>query len=131
MKLIFAAEDTIVGIVCGLLLIGLTETYFSLKLSNTLYLVVFIVYAVVILMDIVNEVRDLTTHFVFIIFSLVHSIVDLAIALAFISHFGSWSIPYVTSALVPYLASQTVVFWMGAYLVIGNIVWLILYPFLD
>ena len=131
MKLTFAAEDTIIGIICGLLLIGLTGRFFSLKLNNILYVIVFIVYVFFILLDIVNELRDLTTHFGFIVFSLLHSLADLAIALAFISHFSKWSIPYITSTFVPYLQNEVIIFWLGVFLVVGNVVWLILYPFLD
>ncbi len=131
MKLIFAAEDTIIGIICGLLLIGFTGRLFSLKLNNFLYVIAFIAYAVFILLDIINEIRDLTTHFGFIVFSLAHSLVDLGIALAVISHFSKLNIPYITSALVPYLQNEAVIFYAGIFLVIGNIVWLILYPFLD
>ena len=131
MKFIFAAEDTIIGIICGLLLIGLTGRFFSLKLSNMLYVVIFIVFVFFILLDIFNEIRDLTTHFGFIVFSLLHSLVDLGIALAVISHFSGWNIPYITSTFVPYLQNEAVIFWLGVFLVIGNVIWLILYPFLD
>ena len=131
MKLIFAAEDTIIGIICGLLLVGLTGRFFSLKLSDITYVIIFVIYGFFILLDIFNEIRDLTTHFGFIIFSLLHSFVDLIIALTFASHFSGWSIPYITSAFVPYLQNEGVVFFAGAFLVVGNVIWLILYPFLD
>ncbi len=131
MKLIFAAEDTVIGIICGLLLIGLTGRFFSLKLSDAVYMAAFAIYAVFILLDIVNELRDLTTHFGFIVFSLLHSLADLVIALAFISHFSKWEIPYITSTFAPYLQNENTIFWLGIYLVIGNIVWIVLYPFLD
>lgn len=131
MKLIFAAEDTIIGIICGLLLIGFTGKFLSLKLSNIIYVIAFIVYVFFILLDVFNEIRDLTTHFGFIVFSLLHSIADLLIALTAISYFSKWDIPYITNAFVPYLQNEAVIFWLGIFLVIGNIVWLVLYPFLD
>ena len=131
MKLLFAAEDTIVGIICGLLLIGLTGRFFSLKLDNGWYIIAFIVYIIVILMDFINEIRDLTTHMGFIIFSLAHGFVDLIIAAAFLSHFSGWSIPYATEIFVPYLQNEAAILWAGAFLVAGNVIWLILYPFLD
>ena len=131
MKFTFAAEDTIVGIICGLLLIGLTGRFFSLKLSNIVYALAFIALSVFILLDIVNELRDLTTHFGFIVFSLAHSLVDLGIALTFISYFSGWSVPYITSTFVPYLKNEALIFYAGMFLVIGNVIWLCLYPFLD
>lgn len=131
MKLIFAAEDTVIGIICGLLLIGLTGHFFSLKLSDIIYLIAFIIYAFFILLDIFNEVRDLTTHFGFILFSLLHSLVDLLIALTFVSHFSGWNIPWITSVFVPYLQNEAMIFYAGIFLVVGNAIWLIMYPFLD
>ena len=131
MKLTFAAEDTIVGIVCGLLLIGFTGKFFNLKLNNFLYVIAFIVYVFFILLDLVNEIKDLTTHFGFIVFSILHSLADLAIALAIVSYFSKWNIPYITSTLVPLIQSEAMLFYAGVFLVIGNAIWLILYPFLD
>ena len=131
MKLLFAAEDTIIGIICGVLLVGFTGRYFSLKLSSIIYVIVFIIYGFFILLHIFNEVKDLTTHFGFIVFSLLHSFADLGITLAVISYFGSFNIPYITSTLVPYLENADMLFYAGAFLVIGNAVWLCLYPFLD
>ena len=131
MKLLFAAEDTIIGIICGLLLIGFTGRFFSLRLSDIIYVIAFVIYGFFILLDIFNEIKDLTTHFGFILFSLLHSLVDLGIALAVISNFSGWNIPYITPNLVPYLQNSDVVFYAGAFLVVGNAIWLILYPFLD
>lgn len=131
MKFVFAAEDTIIGIICGLLLVGLTGRFFSLKLSDTIYAIAFAIYGLFILLDIFNEIRDLTTHFGFIVFSLLHSFVDLIIALAVISNFSGWSIPYITSIFVPYLQNESYVFYSGAFLVVGNVIWLVMYPFLD
>ena len=134
MKFTFAAEDTIVGIICGLLLIGYTGRFFSFKLGNILYVIAFAAYVFFIVLDIFNEIRDLTTHFGFIIFSLIHSFVDLLIALSFISFFSNLRIPYITQTFVPYLQGEKaagVIFGIGVFLVVGNVVWLILYPFLD
>ena len=131
MKLAFAAEDTIVGIICGLLLIGFIGRFFSLKLPNILYTIAFAIYVIFILLDIVNEFSDLATHFGFIIFSLLHSLVDLIISITFISYFSKLNIPFVASTLAPFLQNESFIFGIGAYLVIGNIIWLCLYPFLD
>ena len=131
MKFIFAAEDTIFGIICGLLLIGLTGRFFTLKLGNFLYAAVFIIYVFFLLLDIINELRDLTTHFGFIVFSLLHSAADSIIALTAISHFSGWNIPYVTATFVPYMQNESIIFGLGIFLVAGNVLWLVLYPFLD
>ena len=131
MKLTFAAEDTIVGIICGLLVVGFTGRFFSLKLPGFLYAIAFGIYLIFILLDIFNELSDLATHFGFIAFSILHGLADLIISLMFISHFAKLNIPLVTSKLVPLLQNENTIFYIGAYLVVGNIIWLCLYPFLD
>ena len=59
MKFLFEFEDAVVGIICGLLLIGLTGRFFSLKLSNAIYLIAFIIFAISIILDILFEFSDL------------------------------------------------------------------------
>jgi hypothetical protein len=131
MKLTFAAEDTIAGIICGLLVVGFTGRFFSLKLPNIIYTIAFAIYVIFIVLDIVNEFSDLTTHFGFIAFSILHGLIDLVISLTFISHFSKLNIPLITAKLVPFLQNESAIFYIGAYLVIGNVIWLCLYPFLD
>lgn len=129
MKLTFEAEDTIIGIICGLLLLGFTGTFFSLKLNKYVYVIAFIAFIIFIVLDIINEFRDLTSHFKLIALSILHNLVDLAISLAFISHFTGWNIPYITSILVPYLQNEQIVAGIGIFLVVTNVIWLITIPF--
>lgn len=129
MKLTFEAEDTIIGIVCGILLLGFTGRFFSLKLNNYVYVVAFILFIIFIVLDIINEFKDLTSHFKLIALSILHNLVDLAISFAFISYFTGWNIPYITSILVPYLQNEQIVAGIGIFLVISNVIWLVTIPF--
>ncbi len=129
MKLAVPIEDLIIGIICGLLLIGYTERYFSLKLNNTVYVIAFIVYCIFIVLDIMYEFSDLTTHFGFIVFSILHNLADLVLSLAFISHFSGWNMPYITGLIVPYLQNEAFLFGAGIYLIAANVIWLVIYPF--
>ena len=128
MKLIFVAEDAIVGMICGLLLIGSTGRWFSLKLSPWIYIAAFVIFIFFIILDIAHEISDLTTHFGFIMLSLIHNIIDVVLSLAFISHFSGWKIPYITSTIVPYLQSEVVIFYVGVFLVVANGIWLLVFP---
>ncbi|MEK6869137.1 MAG: hypothetical protein AABX74_02825, partial [Nanoarchaeota archaeon] len=116
---------------CGLLLIGLTGRFFSLKLSSVIYLIAFAIFAISIVLDILFEFSDLRVHFGFTILSIIHSIADLIIALAFVSHFSGFSIPFITPTFAPYLQNEATIFWLGIFLVAGNIIWLLLYPFFN
>ena len=129
MKVIFEAEDAIIGIICGLMLLGLTGKFFTLKLNDILYVIAFIIFIIFILLDIINELKDLTTHFGLIVLSLLHNIIDLAISLAFISYFTKWNIPYATTYLVPYLQNEPVISGIGIFLVVANVIWLFIFPF--
>ena len=129
MKLAIEAEDSIIGIICGLLLLGLTGKFFSLKLNDWVYVAAFIVLIIFIFLDVINEFSDLSTHFGLIALSILHNLVDLAISLAFISHFTGWNIPYITQYLVPYLQNQQIVAGIGIFLVVSNFIWLLTIPF--
>ena len=85
MKATFEAEDAVIGIICGLLLIGYTGHFFSLKLNNYVYVGAFAVFIIFILIDLACEFHDLTTHFGLIVFSIVHNLIDLVLSLGFIS----------------------------------------------
>lgn len=131
MKLTFSAEDAIIGIICGLLLIGFTGRWFSLKLHNFVYVAAFAIFIIFIILDILHELSDLARHFGLIGFSILHNLVDLAISLTFISHFSGWNIPYITSILVPYLKDESMIFYVGIFLVFGNAIWLVIFPFAE
>ena len=129
MKLTVAIEDLIIGIICGLLLIGYSERFFSLKLNKYVYVVAFMIYIVFIILDILYEFSDLTTHFGFIVLSIIHNVVDLVLSAAVVSHFSKWSIPFITEYVVPYLQGEQALFILGAFFVLGNAFWLVVYPF--
>ena len=129
MKLAFEAEDAIIGIVCGLLLLGLTGRFFSLKLNDFVYVIAFAALIIFIFLDIINEFRDLTTHFGLIMLSILHNLIDLVISLAFISHFTGWDIYYITQYLVPYLQSESMIAGIGIFLVVSNFLWIVTIPF--
>jgi len=129
MKFAIEAEDAIIGIVCGLLLLGLTEKFFSLKLNNYVYIIAFIALIIFIFLDVINEFSDLSTHFGLIMLAILHNLIDLTISLAFISHFTGWNIPYITQYLVPYLQNQQIVAGIGIFLVVSNAIWLLTIPF--
>ena len=129
MKLAIEAEDSIIGIICGLLLLGLSGTFFIFKLNNIAYAAAFIIFAIFIVLDFINEIRWLASYFKIVVFSMLHNLIALGISLAFISRFTGWSIPYITSTIVPYLQSEQIIGWIGMFLVVTNTLWLVTMPF--
>ena len=131
MKMIFEAEDAIVGIICGALVLGYAGKFFSLKLNPYAYAAAFIILIFFIFLDLFNEFKDLSSHFVFKVISILHNLIDLIISLAFISFFAGLKIAYVTDYLVPYFKSVQIIAGIGIFLVAANVVWLFIFPFAE
>jgi hypothetical protein len=128
MKFAIEAEDAIIGVLCGILLLGLAGKFFSLKLHDSVYVIAFGIFIIFIILDIINEFKDLSSLGL-IFLSILHNIADLIISLASISHFTGINIPYVTQYLVPYLQNPEIVAGIGIFLVVTNALWLLTMPF--
>jgi hypothetical protein len=129
MKLAIEAEDAIIGIICGLLLLGFTDTFFTLKLSNIVYAVAFIIFVIFIVLDVLNDLMYIASYFKIVLLSIFHNLVDLVIALTLVSHFTSYNIPVITSRLAPYLQNEQILMWAGIFLTVTNTIWLVTLPF--
>ena len=130
MKLTFATEDCIIGIIVGFLLIFYTGKLYPLKLNQYIYAVAFGIFIIFIFLDIIHEFSDLSRHPGFILFSIVHSLADLVLSVALISFFTGINIPYMTSMIVPYFQNEAMILYAGIFLVAGNLLWLVMYPFI-
>ena len=87
------------------------------------------IFIIFIILDVINEFKDLVSQFGLALLSIFHNLVDLVISLAFISYFTGWSIPYITQLLVPYLQNEQIITGVGIFLVVSNTIWLITIPF--
>lgn len=128
MKFAIEAEDSIIGIACGILLLGFAGKFFSLKLHDSVYVIAFGIFIIFIILDIINEFKDLSSLGL-IFLSILHNLVDLAVSLTFISHFAGINMPYITQYLVPYLQNPEIIAGIGIFLVVSNALWLITMPF--
>lgn len=128
MKFAIEAEDAVIGIACGALLLGLAGKFFSLKLPDSVYAIAFAIFIIFIILDIINEFKDLSSIGL-IFLSILHNIVDLIISLTFISHFTGISIPYITPYLVPFLQNPEIIAGAGIFLIVTNALWLLTMPF--
>ena len=128
MKFAIEAEDAIIGIICGFLIITYAGKLYPLKLNEFVYAAAFAVFIVFIILDIINEFKD-WSQIGLTLLSIAHNAVDFVISLAFISHFSGLNIPYVTSTLVPYLQNEQILLGAGIFLAASNAVWLATMPF--
>ena len=128
MKFAIEAEDAIIGIICGLLVITYTGKLYPLKLNEFVYVAAFVVFIIFIILDVINEFKD-WSQIGLTLLSIAHNAIDFVIALAFISHFSGLNMPYITSTLVPYLQNEQILLGAGIFLAVSNAVWLITMPF--
>src|SRR3989338_10016356 len=117
MKFAIEAEDAIIGIICGLLIITYTGKIYPLKLNEFVYVAAFAVFIIFIILDVINEFKD-WSQIGLTLLSIVHNLIDLGISLAFISHFSGLNIPYITSILVPYLQNEPIMAGAGIFFLV-------------
>ena len=130
MKLTFATEDCVIGVIVGFLVIFYAGKLYPLKLNQYLYAAAFVIFIIFIFLDIIHEFSDLSTHPGFIFFSLVHSLADLVLSVSLIAFFAGINIPYISTIIVPYFQNEAMLLYAGIFLVAGNLLWLVTYPFI-
>jgi|GEM_PF-6004284 hypothetical protein len=128
MKFAIEAEDALIGLICGLLIITYTGRLYPLKLNGFVYVAAFAVFIIFIILDIINEFKD-WSQIGLTLLSIAHNAADFVMSLAFISHFSGLNIPYITSTLVPYLQNEQLMLGAGIFLAVSNAIWLITMPF--
>lgn len=128
MKFAIEAEDAIIGLICGLLIMTYTGKLYPLKLNGFVYVAAFAVFIIFIILDIINEFKD-WSQIGLTLLSIAHNAVDFTVSLAFISHFSGLNIPYITSILVPYLQNEPIMLGAGVFLAVSNAIWLVTMPF--
>ncbi|HII65269.1 TPA: hypothetical protein HA295_00660 [Candidatus Woesearchaeota archaeon] len=128
MKLTVAVEDCIIGAVMGLLMVGLSGKFFSLKLPDILYALGFGLFLVFIILDLINEIANFSGSMMIIFLTFAHNIIDAVLTVAFISKFTAYTIPYITDYAVPLLSTPEGIFYAGAFLVVANAIWIFTAP---
>ena len=80
MKFAIEAEDAIIGIICGLLIITYTGKIYPLKLNEFVYVAAFAVFIIFIILDVINEFKD-WSQIGLTLLSIMHNLIDLGISL--------------------------------------------------
>ena len=135
MKLLLETEDSILGILLGLLLIGLSGKYFNLPKLYTIYGIFIAAYLVLTVIDIVHTFTDLGRHFVVIFFAVLSSLIDLILGYLIMAKFLGlkaitlpFIMPFLTKYIVPLLSTESGLFSIGLFFLITNVCWLIIWP---
>ena len=128
MKFLFEAEDSIVGIIVGILLIGLSGMFFTLPdfLQNSLVLgIIFVVSLVFTLLDVKHTISDLRGHKLLLLALFLNNVIDFAIELALAASMFGFQVPYISATLDPYLADTTILLYIGIFFIASSIFWLV------
>ena len=115
-KLFFDSEDALWGMIVGALVLGLASSLpgnIKIPFNKEILIGALGLYIPIILMDIGHEMHDLSRHPFFILLSILHNLLDLAIVIGF---FGL-------------LKNASTLIYVGYFFLVGNFIWLIIYPF--
>ncbi|MBI2135573.1 hypothetical protein HYU06_00705 [Candidatus Woesearchaeota archaeon] len=131
-KLFFDSEDALWGMIVGALVLGLAGSLpgnIKIPFNKEILIGALVLYVPIILMDIGHEIHDLSRHPFFILLSILHSLVDLAIVVGFFALFFNFNLPYISEFVVPLLKNASTLIYVGYFFLVGNFIWLVLYPF--
>ncbi len=130
MKLLFEAEDCVVGIGVGLLMIGLSEFYFTVPNWPVLWGIAFLISLIFSVLDVFYTFSDFGEHIGMHVLLLLNNLVDGFIELALAAKFLGFEIPTISEFLNPFLEDPVVLFWVGVFFIGSSIFWLIYTPFM-
>lgn len=128
MKLLFAAEDCVVGFLIGGLLIGFSGKFFNLPNWTTLWGVLFVFSLLLTVLDVIHSLTDLGWgHIFLVIFGFVTNFVDMIIEILFIIKFFDLNIGFL-SFLSPITSNPVYQLIFGIFFIVNSILWLLIWP---
>ena len=125
MKILFEGEDTVLGIVLGVLLIAQSEKYFSFSFSyQLLYLFVPLVFAFAVL-DVVHHLSHLFMNFAPYLIIQVHNAANLLLLVGMGTVLFGYSLPLASGVGQWVFASPQNIFLAGAYFGVSYLIHMI------
>ncbi|MBI5061876.1 MAG: hypothetical protein HZB67_06225 [Candidatus Aenigmarchaeota archaeon] len=124
MKILFEYEDCIYGIIIGVILIGLSGTFFTLPDYPMIWGALFGIAAILTILDVRHTFSDLSGHSVLIILALLNNIIDLILEIALTAKMFNLDIPYLSEQLNPYLNDPTMLAGIGTFFIVTSCLWI-------
>ena len=128
MKLIFPEEDSVFGIILGLIVLGLSGKYYKVPDLSLVYGIFFGISMLLTVADIFATFTRMHRHMAITVLNWLNNVADTVLDLAFISFFFKLNIPFITPTVVPYLASPSNLYIIGIFYVASNVFWIVLHP---
>ena len=127
MKIFHETEDTLMGIVLGILL--LLPLVFAVPFYNMVLTVALLLLFLLNILDIIHSVKEFSGYVKACTIAIVMNAVDIIINLTFLSKLYSVNMPYITD-LVPALTPLNIGIIAG-YLIIGNLLYFFMHKKLE
>lgn len=125
MKLLDIAESTI-GVAVGLVLIGMSGMFFALpEFGSAAWGGLFAVSLVFTIWDFKNNLDNLSGHPFMLIGLFLNNAIDFVIEAAMTGMMFGFSVPFISSALEPYLGDPTILLYAGVFFIVTSLFWLI------
>lgn len=127
MKLLYELEDSVVGIIVGILILmyaGLVS--FKLPYFEFAFPAAIIIFLVMNLLDVVYFIKDMHENLKLSLISFVINIVDILINLGFLSLLFRVQIPFISEKINPLINEQTMPL-IACYLIFVNFIWIYWY----
>lgn len=131
MKLFYAQEDSIYGLIIGLFIIGYSGLYFDISKIISIKLIPIILFSVSLILtgldfshNIINMfgVHVMATSLLFL-----NNLIDLVIEIGFFAYFTGLKIPIIVN-LLPYLQNNSLVLYVGIFFLVSNAIWILMWP---
>ncbi|MFC1800820.1 hypothetical protein ACFLYT_02060 [Nanoarchaeota archaeon] len=131
MKILFDAEDSVLGIIAAGIIIGLSNKYYSVPDWTIVYGIFFAICALFSFFDIFHGVVHVANmHPLISIAGFLNNLVDVAVEIAFVAFFFNFNIPWLSSFMAPFLTGPWL-FWVGVFIGGTSLIWLIAWPMLE
>ena len=117
-------EDMIVGILLGIIMIGVSGKYYTLRFNDILLMIFLFLFLVVSVLDIINEVSTLEEGLLWTIFAVIWNAVEIMLVVGYISEKFEFGFKMVT--LVPFIGIIGMT-GVGLFFMLGNIMWMYFY----
>jgi hypothetical protein len=131
MKILFATEDSIYGILLAAIVLGLSGKYYNIPQLDILWGALFAIGIILTLFDIMHTFTDLSRHPIVLVGAFFNNLIDLILYVAFAAKMFVLNIPFLTQFMTSYITNPTYLFYIGAFLIITNVFWLVAWPFFD
>ncbi len=130
MKLLFEAEDCLVGIGIGLLIVGLSGKYYTVPEWGVLWGIAFFFSFIMTILDVIHTFSDIGGHIVMLMILFINNAADAIIEIALAAKFLGFEIPRISAFLNPFLDRPEVMLGIGIFFIISSVFWLIYFPFM-